>query len=369
MKDSNKAVEIDLLRNDTKSLLHSLKQHQSRVFNSFNKLKETEKIGLLDAKHSAIDTIVSSSDNKGRVDRNASRDSMNSEKSKNSKKSTGIKTVSFSDYLRTCNVGGKGLVVSPRCVSKSVSPRSKTSKKTKSILKKQLVQDELSDEEKTLENNKSLSSSTSSISMSTNSLLSLNIYGEHFYESDEFDDNFKDMIKYRETNKNFLSQAGGINDSSFIEFIAKKRQAYLNHVYNSSSNLNLNKIEPIEEKKATATTTTTAKKVTSDVSHWSRTLSADGDRRSRSRSKSFSNKIGSSKKNSIKREKSDSNGTKQESTEARSRKKSPCKVRNYKKIARQMKKNRPLLGYDWALGSFFFYSIQLINNFKIAVFL
>jgi len=55
-------------------------------------------------------------------------------------------------------------------------------------------------------------------------------------------------------------------------------------------------------------------------------------------------------KNSIKREKSDSTKTKQESTEARSRKKSPGKVRNYKKIARQMKKNRPLLGYDWALG-------------------
>ena len=36
--------------------------------------------------------------------------------------------------------------------------------------------------------------------------------------------------------------------------------------------------------------------------------------------------------------------------EIKSRKKSPAKSKNYKKIAKQMKKNRPLLGYDWALG-------------------
>ena len=344
MKDSNKAVEIDLLRNDTKSLLHSLKQHQSRVFNSFNKFKEIEKISPLTDQNGPKDKIVNLKAKKFK--RNASSNSMESEKDKNLKKNNGIKTVSFSDYLRTCNVGGKGLVVSPRRVSKSVSPHPKPNKKTKSILKKQLVQDELSDDDQ--KGNKSISSSTSSVSMSTNSLLSLNIYGEHFYESDEFDDNLKDIFRYRETNKNFLAQSGGLNDSSFIEFIAKKRQAYLNHVYNSSSNLNLNQIEPepLDDKKEIS------KKAVTDVSHWSRSLSADGARRSRSRSKSLSKKTTNSVKNSIKREKSDTNKMKQEASETKSRKKSPSKLRNYKKIARQMKKNRPLLGYDWALGDY-----------------
>ena len=337
MKDSNKTVEIDLLRNDSKSLLHSLQQHQSKVFNSFKKLKEIPP--LIKSNKSSTNKIDNSKVK--RQIRNASCDSMEFGRSKTLKKSNCAKTVSFSDYLRTCNVGGKGLVVSPRRVTRSMSPHSNnTTKKTKSILKKQLAHDELSDEEK--HGQKSNSTSTSSLSMSTNSLLSLNIYGEHFYESDEFDDNLKDIFRYRETNKNFLAQSGGLNDSSFIEFIAKKRQAYLNHVYNSSSNLNLNQIEPLK---------VTSKKATTDVSHWSRTLSADGDRRSRSRSRSLNKKTSNSLvKTSIKHEKSDTTKAKQVVKETRIHRKSPSKARNYKKIVRQMKKNKPLLGYDWALG-------------------
>ena len=247
--------EIDSLRSDSKSLVNSLKQHQSKVFSSFSKLKETETSCQAD-RSNPIDTMLNSNLSVKPAARLSLKDASQEKRasvesrSRFTKKNNSIKTVSFSDYLRTCNTSGKGLVVSPRRLSKSASPHSKTNKQTKSILKKQLVQDELSDEDnKTEKRSKSISSSTSSISMSTNSLLSLNIYGEHFVQSDEFDDNLKDIFKYRESNRNLLGQTC-LNDSSFIDFVAKKRQAYLNHVYNSSSNLNLNQIDSVIDDKS-----------------------------------------------------------------------------------------------------------------------
>ena len=348
--------EIDLLRNDSKSLLYSLQEHQHKVFSSFCKLKETE-CNDTTPLSKPIDTILTKCDYLAdTLNTNSVSELKKSFKGKNSS----IKTVSFSDYLRTCNTSGKGLIISPRRVSKSVSPHSSAtsmSRKTpaKSILKKQLVQDELSDDDGEIAR-KSRASSTSS--MSTNSLLSLNIYGEHFNESDQdFDENLKDMFRYRDLNK--MSQ-----DSSFIDFLAKKRQAYLNHVYNSSSNLNLNKLdEQSGEKKVNVNKQTTDKKV--DVSHWSRSRSADSERKSRSRSRSLSKTTVCRKVNITAADARSKSPTVAEvaaknsskigavSGAIKNRKKSPVKSKNYKKIAKQMKKNRPLLGYDWALGSLY----------------
>ena len=364
---NNNKKEIDLLRNDSKSLLYSLKEHQNKVFSSFYKLKEKD-LHINEVASNPVNTILSSDFAE------LTKSSLNTNDLKKAvRKNNSIKTVSFSDYLRTCNSSGKGLVISPRRISKSVSPHTSARKTpSKSILKKQLVQDELSDDDDDendrkssvhgLKNNKSNTSSTSSISMSTNSLLSLNIYGEHYNENDEFDENLKDIFRYRDSNKLH-------NDSSFIDFIAKKRQAYLNHAYNSSSNLNLNKIDQFDDKLNNLDVSTGSTKLSDnkkiDVSHWSRSHSAESERKSRSRSRSLSktpiickktNKISTNINiNERKRSKSPINNKLNSSTDIiKNRKKSPVKTKNYKKLAKQMKKNRPLLGYAWALGSLFF---------------
>lgn len=137
--DAIKAKETELLRNDTKSLLWSLKKHQDSIYESLNKFKEIDQ---------SLDDQISdlTSEDEIRVPRAKETIKIKSSKSfKTPKKSKSpVKTVSFSDYLRTCSTSGKGLVISPRRRSRSASPFSKKSP-GKSILKKQIVQDELSD--------------------------------------------------------------------------------------------------------------------------------------------------------------------------------------------------------------------------------
>ena len=150
------------------------------------------------------------------------------------------------------------------------------------------------------------------------------------------------------------------NIKKSLEFIAKKRQAYLNHVYNSSSNLNLNQIDSVIDDMPKANTDekrplqkTTKQKL--DVSHWSRSHSADSDCRSRSRSRSWNKPFNSNRKPiketlNANENKSKANKIGTVNSEIKNRKKSPSKLKNYRKLAKKMKKNRPLLGYDWALG-------------------
>jgi hypothetical protein len=335
--------EVDLLRNDCKNLLSSLKTQQNIVLDTFNKFKHNDSINDDDSQSfnctKGYERPTHSSNLKTSELRK-STDSLNSSSGK--KRNNSNKTVSFSDYLRTCSTSGKGLILSPRRVSRSASPHHYNAKKSpsKSILKKQLVQDELSDNENEAKNASQSSSSASLNSMSTNSLLSSNIYGDYFDDIDVF--------SYR--NSNISPNKAG--KSSFIEFIAKKRQSYLNYKYNSSSNLNLNNEELFKDTKPIKTSSEdkSSKKATVvDVSHWSRSYSADSTHKSRS--KSPANEI--SKKKAANKNVKPTSPARSSSAErkTKSNKLNSMKYRNYKKLAKQLKKNRPLLGYDWALDA------------------
>ena len=211
--------ESDLLRNDSKNLLKTLKQHQNVINNSFNKLKQADTISNdryynneynkisngtnsikysteilnklnnsikdFNEKHKIYDNIEvadtktsktsdsykppsyysnflktfpmtsmssinfnydSSNTNKVQemdcLRRSKSRDSL-----RDSTQNLKSKTVSFSDYLRTFSTSTTSLSgSSPRHrISRSASPYTPAKSPKKSILKKQIVDDEMSD--------------------------------------------------------------------------------------------------------------------------------------------------------------------------------------------------------------------------------
>jgi hypothetical protein len=311
-----KPNEMDLLRKDCKNLLSSLHKHQSILNESLN-LSKTK------SKKSPITSVSSAA----------------------------TKTVSFSGFSDTHR-------------TRSVSPFAKTTPTTKpnpakSILKKQLVQDVLSDQEDERcgflstgrvstsgschsvsgESSHSSCSSHSVNSASTGSLLASDIYGN---AKPDYEDTFGDLVKYR----NWRSAS---NLHSFVEYIEKKRQGYLNHSYDSVSASYTNpadsglfakfvKNEP--EKKGDAVrvkgSAPSGQKETS-VSYAKPTLSSLNMAKSGAVVKENGKVKAASKPSSVHQKK-----------------------RNYKKMAKNAKKNRPLLGFDWALGKL---EIRLLCTF------
>lgn len=439
--NNNTLNETDLLRKDSKNLLWSLKQHQNVIKQSFSKLINHEKddIEEYDNVNSNLATISSNINNvndeneqiedqldqensdeensrvnlKNRYSSNLwrSQDSLrfldevqpkknkpkitklktnSAKKTKKPASAVSVKTVSFCDYLRTCDDDDDACSTgSRRRRSRSASPYL-NKKPTKSILKKQIVQDELSedndeDEDEdvvdsmkqdnhldafNLSNQAALSSHSSESlssngSVSTNSLLNSDIYGGFNADFDEVLSNEPLSIQTKS------------NKTKFIDYISKKRQSFLNHNYytecyddpklfidnnnNNNSNNNSN----------SSTTKRHNADLNSKSTNLSRSFSADNcqlqktSERSRqnastnnkiptkSVSKATSTNSFSTQNISIKQKSTATAATNENSTHKQrlnsSLKKE--KIRNYKKLMNQMKKSKPLLGYDWALGN------------------
>jgi hypothetical protein len=424
--------ESDLLRNDSKNLLKTLKQHQNVINNSFNKLKKADTVSNdlyytneynkvnngtnsikysteilnklnnsirdFNEKHKIYDnsevadskashnykppsyysnflktfpmTSMSSINfNYDSTNKIAELNNLRRSKSRESLRdlthNIKSKTVSFSDYLRTFSASTTSLNgSSPRYrMSRSASPFTPTKSPKKSILKKQIVEDEMSDYENEIKTKKSTSYSnllsSSSESLSTNSLLSMNINNKL-----NLDDDFDDYCRKYTSYKKDLLLENDESDNSFLEFIAKKRQSLLNHKYNDGSNSNLNepnsnenfdkikkdisknkqnqsnsKINLILKKELTTKSVNTNKIPIANK----RSVSVENIQASKLNSSSFMNKDDKQKKN-----------TKISSTREKilADKKSAVKMKQYKKMAKNVKKDRPLLGCDWAMGLF-----------------
>jgi hypothetical protein len=422
-------TESDLLRNDSKNLLKTLKQHQNVINNSFNKLKQadtvsndryynyeynkinngtnsikysTEILNILNnsirdlsekhkvyADNEVIDTKkahiykppsyysnflktfpmtsmssinfnyhsnhTNSITDANRLRRSKSRDSL-----KDSSQNNKSKTVSFSDYLRTFSTSTTSLSASsPRHrLSRSASPYAPAKSPKKSILKKQIVEDEMSDYDD--ENNYDLRKSTSysnllsssSESLSTNSLLSMNINNK-LNLNDDLDDYCR---KYATVKNNILLENNYSNDDSFLEFIAKKRQSLLNHKYNDDSTSNFNELslnknqdkykKDFIKKKSNKKINLISKKEINNKCvkrpiTYKRSISVENVQSSEENTSSTLNKDSKSKKNPT------INSTRQQII---ADKKNAAKMKQYKKMAKNVKKDRPLLGCDWAMG-------------------
>jgi hypothetical protein len=371
------ASEMDVLRKDCKSLLFSLQKHQNILNESLNIAKTS--ISSNSDSHPSSEVIPKSQKIHAKKQHSAS-----STQPTNLSNQNQTKTVSFSNNLKTATIAEIGLEnATPRSRARSVSPFGKAAAKqpnpTKSILKKQLVHDVLSDREETEDqetertclsrgstggrNSKcgsfnslastsadsesccssSLSRSHSANSVSTGSLLASDIYGngKHHHAYD-YEENFSEIVKHR----NFQSTS---NLTSFMEYIDKRRQGYLNHSYEnvSASYTNLtgeglfssSKSEKGKEKNSAQQTVMIKKEASgraaaaAGVSYAKPTLSSLNMQKSGAGAGGSSGKPKATSKSS-----SNCSGS------------SSQKKRNYKKMAKNAKKNRPLLGFDWALG-------------------
>ena len=385
----NEINQAEFLRSDSKSLLYSLRKHQDVVKESLYRLKSEDKDveksneefkDEVDYKVSNFEKNLYKNEFNFDVDKtrfNDVTDEVNEillTRNLGFKKVGSIKTVSFSDYPRT--LGSRK--ASPRRRSRSVSPFLGLTNKTpkKSILKKQLVQDELSDSNETEPSNLNSDSSFSS-NASTNSLLCSDIYGGFKSEqNEEFDDNLRAIMHMGESN---IDSTIKTNKSKFIDLITQKRQVYLNHNYTESlSSENSSKLNESQKKEDTRS----SKSV--DPSKYTRAYSADSERISSINSNSsvvhdkkvkpsvnmISRRIGLNKfkelkKASLTKQSIHKSPLKDEqeldvsltttpsliaSTKNENYKKD--KSRNYKKLANQIRKQKPLLGFDWAIGKY-----------------
>ena len=341
--------EAELLRHDTKSLIYSLQKHQHAVKLSFSKLKDennqyesdepnyprttkqimgVQKVAtfLIDCnehmgKLNENDQIVDDA-----VDDDQEDDLLLTESLYLKRNPSSMKTVSFSENLRTKTLNAGR--------SRSTSPNlNKTP--TKSILKKQLVQDELSDDESDVSSN------------STNSLLCSDIYGE-FEKDFDFGDNANESD----------------NPTKLIDMITKRRQSYLSHYYNESGQTG--------EKLKHFTAKNDDNCEDCDHNFTGRSKSTDQDLKigSNGRLIKCHNKKGIGQRNNVPSSNANGNSLRSHlkqngsmrSNEANTFKakiklKTPSSLcrkdsnRDYKRLAAQMKKNKPLLGYDWALDA------------------
>lgn len=219
------------------------------------------------------------------------------------------KTVTFSDYLRTT------FEDSPKRRSRSVSsdPRLTLNKNFKSILKKtsnNSINSSYSDiNESRLSNDKPISAAPS---------LS-DVFAELDIQ-DDFDEKIKYIIKYHDLS----NERKYINQKSLVDYINKKRQKYLSNDYDDI------KQSPNSLKKPN-------KKIKKQLV------------KKPLRSKSADCILG----NSFEKDKI-----------VKSNKRS--KNSNYKKLAKKAVNNKPLLGFDWALGILYFFKNKhyFIFNFR-----
>ena len=348
--------EAELLRHDTKSLIYSLQKHQHAVKLSFSKLRDennqyesdepnypktskqimgvqkvatflidcNEHLGKLNANDQIVDDAVD--------DDQEDDDFLLTESLYLKKNPSSMKTVSFSE-----NLGTKTLNAAR---SRSTSPNlNKTP--TKSILKKQLVQDELSDDDE-----------SDVSSNSTNSLLCSDIYGE-----------FEKDLNFGDVNESFSGKYEADNPTKLIDMITKRRQSYLSHYYNESGQAS----EKLKH--------TTAKNEDNcencDHNFTGRYKPTEQELKAASNGRLIKchNKKGIGQRNNVSGSNSGvslrshlkQNGSirSNESNTFKAKIKlktasSLCRKnsdRDYKRLAAQMKKNKPLLGYDWALDA------------------
>jgi len=458
--------EADLLRKDSKSLVWSLKQHQNAIKQSISKLITHQHPSFSSQAHAdqKIKELIDDDEEYDNVSKCSHFDdqweqsikskhqdeeeaeaaataaanyilSLKNRKSKRVKKSAirataSVKTVSFSDYLRTCYEIDSEDPLSGlrRRRSRSVSPYL-NKKPTKSILKKQIVQDELSEDDEIEDNydepigvldtfslnNQAASSSHSSESLnsagtaSTNSLLCSDIYGgfNAGFDENPLGDELSDVNADSASASSSSTQLNSKNNK-FIDFISKKRQAFLNHNYYNDKNTNnsntdefkqqqqqlilnqeyLHQQNPISKKHPKHDLNGVSKVIA--VTNTSRSYSADNfvtqsSRQSSQRKSSHTNSHSMNKTQSKSSHSHHSNSQKQtafihatrnSSTKQQSNPFLPNqqkisnqtndntnykqnklnsslkkdKIRNYKKLMHHMKKSKPLLGYDWAVG-------------------
>jgi hypothetical protein len=301
----------DLLEFNCKNLVMSLKEQQNAVKTSLKGLKNRDEKPKENLILSSEYDNETDEECKIRLNRFKSNSYLRRsyESLKDELKSK--KTVSFSDYLRASTYS------SPRKVVRSASLTIKSP--SKSILKKQLVSDQLSDNDEYEYNNNSeieCNDQQSDSSASTNSLLSFNIYGE------DFDENLREIIRARYEHKS--------NKDSFMELVSKKRQSYLNHEYGSTNSLNTK--SPSRSSSFNQLSQSTKRPV-----------------------KSSSNQSKSYRKTKLEFEDKNSNlknkeTKKQVITRPKSTNISLDVNKKYKKMAKKAKKNRTILGYDWACG-------------------
>lgn len=227
-------TETELLRKDTKHLIYSLKKNQDVVKEQISKLRDENNQFNLEQDY-LTDSTKSLDDYEIKYTRNIQEDEQYNiehevfQLGSECKKSFN-KSVSFNQFLM-------GRSASSNRRSRSVSPHlSKTP--TKSILKKQLVEDELSDAADELINSSNDDDVNNSSSNSTNSLLCSDIYGD-FEKDFEFDS----MNIFPTTAA--AANGGGAqfngtqikkNTNKLIDSINRKRQSYLNHMYSESVN-------------------------------------------------------------------------------------------------------------------------------------
>ncbi|CAF0781548.1 unnamed protein product [Brachionus calyciflorus] len=217
------------------------------------------------------------------------------------------KTVTFSDYLRTFKQK------SPRSFSNE--PRFSENAKFKSILKKNSntsLNSNLNDE---------FTKSTVSISSRDDDSLSKVRSLSNIYADLDLEDNFEEKIKYIIKYTDLNNDSKFINKKSMIDYISKKRQKYLAHDYGDDDRLinSSTKSEKVNQNTRFQNQNSKTKK---------RSKSADCIY-----SKSTMEK--ECKKPTISTFKLEKNK----------------KSRDYKKTAKNAKKNKPLLGLDWALDN------------------
>lgn len=214
------------------------------------------------------------------------------------------KSVTFSDYLRTsCDD-----ISNRRSRSASNNPRLSASL-TKSILKKS--------------SNNSLNSSYNDISESKSSIVSnennlppsrslADIYAE-LNIKDDFDEKIKYIIKYHDLN----NQRKFINQKSLVDYISKKRQKYLSNNYDDEK-FSSNSSIKITKKSKNQPNNKPKRSKSADC------INAKTNETERVSAKST---LINKKKNS----------------------------KEYKKQAKKAVRNKPLLGFDWALGNKFYF--------------
>ncbi len=373
----------DLLRKDTKNLIYSLKKHQTAVKESFSKLKDENNQYnlLLDNHHSPneypinspstskiayfLDTVLSE-ETEIINDELDDDDHLITESYYNKNRlsaSVTTKTVSFNEFLLGKS-STSGMAGNRR--SRSISP-SLNKTPTKSILKKQLVHDELSDnEEDEVEDELDSSNDPDSSSNSTNSLLCSDIYGDFEKNLDfENDSDPCGMTMLPQFTGSCLAPK---NTNKLIDLISRKRQACLNHIYQTeaeqpqavavtktakpcSVKMKQSKI-PIKKNSRNAWKTPNAL-----ASATNRSKSADHDKQ-KILSDSHRNNPQPARLNKFSAKNSNPTATATTSSEASFRPKmklklasslNPKPVRDYKKLASHIKKMKPLLGYDWAV--------------------
>jgi hypothetical protein len=293
MRDKSLAVGVEeTLRKDCKSLLSSLKKHQNILNKSLNN-KNTSLV----------------------------RDKQNTEFMKTSiydsppNPTCLTKTVSFSGDF-SCR---------RRIRSNSPKYSSQKPKPSKSILKNTYKKDESKRKDKEERSEHLSSSSSSSCSSSRSESLTraystnfLNGSSSNLYACDDTEDYLKDLIQFNSKHPND-------NTRSLIEFIARKRRAYLNHSYNDFVSLNEMEVDDNlgNQKKSSKN------KKRKELSYAKPTLSF----------------LNMSKNNN---KMTNENKTNDKSSSINNLN-AKIKKRNYKKIAKNAKKSKPLLGYDWAL--------------------